>query len=53
MQDNLTKEEQKFLLNLARRALEYYFQYQEIFPLRESDIISKKFLEKRGVFVTL
>lgn len=49
-QNELSKEEQKVLLNIARKTLEEYVTKDSI-PV--FDIKEKKFLEKRGVFVTL
>jgi AmmeMemoRadiSam system protein A len=50
MSERLTPEEERFLLDLARRALEHYFQTGEnLHPA----VDNPKFLEKRGAFVTL
>ncbi len=47
---NFTKEEKKFLLQTARRTLEEYFKTGKELKFK---IDNEKFLEKRGVFVTL
>jgi len=46
----LTKNEQKLLLNIARKTLEEYVTREKI---PDFDIKDKKLMEKRGVFVTL
>ena len=46
----LKKEQKKFLLNLARKALESYFKTGKML---KADIKDKTLLEKRGAFVTL
>jgi AmmeMemoRadiSam system protein A len=49
----LTKEQQKKLLNLARKAIEHYMFYHEFYIPNESEFQEKVFHEVHGVFVTL
>lgn len=47
---NFTEEEKKFLLQTARKTLQIFFKQGEKY---EPKTDNRKFLEKRGVFVTL
>lgn len=49
----MTKASQKFLLSLARRALEHFFNTGQILQVFESDLPSIELREERGTFVTL
>jgi len=48
----LTNEERRYLLNLARKALEYYFKGEPFTPPSPT-LEYKNLYEKRGAFVTL
>jgi AmmeMemoRadiSam system protein A len=50
MKDLLDKDEQEFLLGLARRTLEHYFKTGKRLKTK---VDNEKLLEKRGAFVTL
>jgi len=50
MGDLLNKDQQKFLLGLARQAIEHYLQTKETLKTKIAD---KDLMEKRGAFVTL
>ncbi len=51
MSDLLDKEEQQFLLSLARQTIEHYLKTGE--PPTTEPVENKKLQEKRGAFVTL
>ncbi len=48
-----TLEQQKYLLNLARRTLEHYFQTGKKLVIDESELLDAGLTQKRGCFVTL
>lgn len=50
---NLSKTEQKFLLSLARQAIEYYLRNQEYLQTSPETLPSPMLLKKRATFVTL
>ncbi len=47
-----TKEEKKFLLELARKSIEYFLEKRELMQLDASKL-KEKFKQKKAVFVTL
>lgn len=49
----LNEQEKKFLLSLARQAIEHYYRTGEFLILDKSELISPALREKRGCFVTL
>jgi len=49
----MIQESQKFLLNLARRSLDYYFKNNKILKINENELTDLTLKEKRGIFVTL
>lgn len=49
----MNQESQKFLLNLARQTLEYFFRTQKILKISETELTEVELKEKRGTFVTL
>jgi hypothetical protein len=51
--EELTPQEQKYLLELARKNLNHYFQTQEPIKLMESEIPFPALKEKRATFATL
>jgi len=50
MEEILNKDQQMFLLDLARRAIEFFLEKKESFEEKSNDPL---LLEKRGAFVTL
>ena len=50
---NLTKEEEKFLLDIARRAIEYYFKTKNILEIKPQELPSEKMIQEKATFVTL
>jgi len=48
-----TQLEKQFLLELARRAIEFYFEKGRELEINESEIPSSRLKEERAVFVTL
>lgn len=50
---NLSKTEQKFLLSLARKAIEYYLRNQDYVHISEDSLPTPMLNKKRAVFVTL
>jgi len=49
----MNQQIQQFLLKLARRALEHYFEYHKTIELDESELSDPILKEERGTFVTL
>jgi len=49
----MKKESQKFLLQLARRSLEFCFETGNVLEIEESELPDSELKEKRGTFVTL
>lgn len=50
---NLSKTEQKFLLSLAREAIEYYLRNQDYIQVSEDSLPTLMLNKKRATFVTL
>lgn len=48
-----TPQERKYLVSLARRTLEHYFNASEVLVVSESEAPSAELKERRGTFVTL
>lgn len=50
---NLSKTEQKFLLTLARQAIEYYLRHQDCLEVSQDSLPTPILEKKRATFVTL
>lgn len=48
-----TPQEKKFILDLARRAVEHYFKNGKLLELGGDEVVSEKLKEQRACFVTL
>lgn len=51
--DELNEKEKNFLLSLARQTIKYYLENKVKLTPKKEELFSPRFLEKRGVFVTL
>lgn len=50
---SISKEEGEFLLNLARKSIEYYLTYRKILPITEKEIPFENLKKKGASFVTI
>ena len=47
------EQEKQYILNLARRSIEYGFDNKEFLVITESELVSEQLLQERSCFVTL